>query len=275
MGRAVRADAQLLGDVGDDPRVRGGGGREHGRRRRQLSEKVLDTPVVGPEVVAPVADAVGLVDDEQTAALGQRRQLVLAEARVVEALGTHQQQVDRVDAQRLPYVLPLGRVRGVHGHGADPGPLGGADLVAHQGQQRRDDEGRPGTFSPAQHRGDEVDRRLAPAGALDHERSPPVLDEGLDCLRLPVAEVGVGVADQPPEGCECVVGHRVTVGGATDTSDASGVAETALGTNPPTDACTSPGMGSYEQILADSSRWPVHLHVRQDAADRVGLCDSR
>ena len=40
------------------------------------------------------------------------------------------------------------RVGGVDRHRADAGPLGRRDLVAHQGQQRRDDHGRPGCPAP-------------------------------------------------------------------------------------------------------------------------------
>ena len=62
------AGAELLGDVGHDPLVRRGGGRQHRRARGQLAQQVADAPVVGPEVVPPVGDAVRLVDDQQPAA---------------------------------------------------------------------------------------------------------------------------------------------------------------------------------------------------------------
>ena len=134
-------------------------------------EEVADAAVVGPEVVPPVADAVGLVDDEQAAAPGQVGQLLVAEARVVEPLGADEQDVDGVGGQRLAHLVPVLGVGGVHRHGADAGPLGGRDLVAHQRQQRADDDGGPGALGAAQRGRDEVDRGLAPAGALDHEHA--------------------------------------------------------------------------------------------------------
>ena len=65
---------------------------------------------------------------------------------------------------------PLVGVGGVHRHRAQPGALGGRDLVAHQRQQRRHDQRRPAAAGPQQRGGDEVDGGLAPAGALDDQR---------------------------------------------------------------------------------------------------------
>ena len=59
----------------------------------------------------------------------------------------------------------------------DAGPLGRRDLVAHQRQQRRDDDRRAVPARAQQLGGDEVDRGLAPAGALDHQ-CPAALDDG-------------------------------------------------------------------------------------------------
>ena len=96
------AGAQLLLDVGDDAVVRGRGRAEHRDAVRQPLEHLGEPPVVGPEVVAPVGDAVRLVDHEQPDALGEQRQHRVAELRVVEPLGADQQQVDRVGARAAP-----------------------------------------------------------------------------------------------------------------------------------------------------------------------------
>ena len=167
--RAARAE--LLDHVVDDPLVGGGRRREHRTAGRKGREQVADAPVVGAEVVAPVADAVGLVDDQQPRGLGKARELLVAEAGVVQPLGTHQQQVDLTGGQRRRDLGPLVGVGGVHGHGAQPGPPRGVDLVAHQGQQRRDDQRRPGAAGAQQRGREEVDRRLAPPGAL-HDEHP-------------------------------------------------------------------------------------------------------
>ena len=188
--------AQLLRDVGGDPGVGGGGGRQHGDAVGQLGQQRAQPPVVGPEVVSPVGDAVRLVDDQQAGGRGQPGQHLVAEAGVVEALGRDQQHVDEAGGDVVVDLLPLLDVGGVDGHGPDAGPLGGGDLVAHQGQERRDDHGRSGPGGPEQGGGDEVDRRLAPAGALDHQRPPPVDDQRLDRGPLVVAEPGVVVTDE-------------------------------------------------------------------------------
>ena len=100
--RAVGTDGQLVGDVVDDALVGGGGRGQHRDVRPQPRQRFADAPVVGPEVVAPVGDAVGLVDDEQPDALGERGQQAVAEVRVVEALRADQQHVDRAGAQAPP-----------------------------------------------------------------------------------------------------------------------------------------------------------------------------
>ena len=186
VGRA--ADAELLGDVGDDPRVGGGRGGQDRDAVGHRGDQVGEAAVVGPEVVAPVGDAVRLVDDEQAHPLAQHRQLLLAEARVGEPLGRDQQDVDVVGRQARPDVVPLVRVGGVDGHGPHARALGGGHLVAHERDERRDEQRRAGALLPEQRRRDEVDRRLAPPGALHDQRAPPVVDQRADGLELPFVE---------------------------------------------------------------------------------------
>ena len=192
--------AELLGDVGGHPGVGGGGGGQHGDAVGQVAEQGADPPVVGPEVVAPVGDAVGLVDDQQPAGGRQPRQHLVAEPGVVEPLGGHQQHVDLAGADLVVDRLPLLDVGGVDGHRPDAGPLGGGDLVAHQRQQRRDDHRRPGALLAQQQGGHEVDRRLAPAGAL-HDQGAPLVDrERRDRRPLVVVEDDVVPARPAPAG---------------------------------------------------------------------------
>jgi hypothetical protein len=65
--------------------------------------------------------------------------------------------------------------------------------------------------SSAQGGGDEVDGRLAPAGALDDEGPAPPLHGGSDRLDLAVTELGAGVGGEAAQQIESgpleVVGH--------------------------------------------------------------------
>ena len=187
--RARVARPQLLLHVGHDPVVGRRRRREHGDAIGQPLEHLPQPPVVRPEVVPPVGDAMRLVDDEQPDPLGEQRQHRVAELRVVEPLGADEQEIDRIGRQQPAHLLPrlaVGRVDRVR---ADPEPLGGRDLVAHQREQRRDDQRRAGAALAQQRRGEEVHRRLAPARALDAQDT-----------RAAVDEIGHGLALVRPEG---------------------------------------------------------------------------
>ncbi len=165
----VLAGAELLGDVGDDAVVGRRGRAEDGGGVGQALDEAGDPAVVGAEVVAPVGDAVGLVDDEQAGGPDQLREDVAAEVGVGEPLGAEQQQVDLAVFDAVEGLLPVLAVGGVDGGGVDPERLGRVELVAHQRDQRRDEDRRPGALL-AQHRGgDEVDGALSPPGPLHAE----------------------------------------------------------------------------------------------------------
>jgi hypothetical protein len=130
------AEVQLPGDVVADPRGGGGGeGMDAGRWEAVAEQGEL--PVFGAEVVAPLADAVGLVDREPLHAhLGQE----------VEQAGVHQplrggeqepqfarRQRSRTTADRSSCDMP-----GVDRRRRVADRLEGIDLVLHQGDERRD-----------------------------------------------------------------------------------------------------------------------------------------
>ena len=78
--------------------------------------------------------------------------------------------------------------------GADSHPLGGGDLVAHQREQRRDQERWPfAAFSQESGR-DEVDGALPPARALHDEEPSAAFDEVFDRGVLTVTELRAWVA---------------------------------------------------------------------------------
>ena len=200
--RASRAE--LLGDVGGDPRVGGGGGRQHRDAVGQLGQQGAQPAVVGPEVVPPVGDAVRLVDDEQPGRRGQPGQHLVAEAGVVEPLRATpaarrprpaamsswtcchcSMLVELMVTARMPARSAAAIWLRISASSGEMITVGPAPRPAQQGG------------------GDEVDRRLAPAGALDDEGPAPVDDQRLDRRPLVVAEPGVVV---PHERAQVLLG---------------------------------------------------------------------
>ena len=190
------ARAELLLDVVDHAGVGRGGGGQHRDGLRQLGDEVRDAPVVGPEIVAPVRNAVGLVNHQQPGPPDELRQLVFAERRVGEPFRRNQQHVHLVGGELLADGVPVQLVRGVDGHRAHPGARRGGHLVPHQGQERGHDQGGPGAAAPQQQGRHEVHGRLSPAGALDHQGPPAAVDQCLNRLKLAVVELRRRVPDQ-------------------------------------------------------------------------------
>lgn len=136
--------AELFGDVGDDAGVRGRCRREHRSIARQFGQDPADATVVGAEIVAPVGDAVGFVDDDEAEEGQQLRQHFVAELRIVQPLRGDEENVEAAGLEVLEHGIPFGDVRGIEAGGTDSGTFGRGDLVAHERQQRGDDEARPG-----------------------------------------------------------------------------------------------------------------------------------
>ncbi len=180
-------DSQLGGDVVDYPVVGGGRGGQNRYVRAQFGDQCADTPIIRPEVVAPVGHTVRLVDHHKAGVGGQRRQHIVTEVRIVEPFRTDQQHVEFAVDDPLMDGIPFGDVARVDRGRTNARALGGRDLVAHQRQQRRHDDRRPAAALPEQLGGDEVDRRLTPAGALHHQGLPSLHDKGFDRRPLVVA----------------------------------------------------------------------------------------
>jgi hypothetical protein len=104
------------------------------RGRSAVREQLSNLQVLGPEIVSPLADAVGLVDGDQGAIeVAQQR----AKAREGEALGCRVDQLVRAARRggHAPAHLVAGEGRGQK-RGGDAPLLQGLDLVLHQGDQR-------------------------------------------------------------------------------------------------------------------------------------------
>lgn len=161
------------------------------------------------------------VDDHQPDALRDRKQHVLHELVVREPLRGNQKSVGLVLEDGLRQDGPIVAVAGVDAQGRDAEALCGLDLVAHQRQQRRHDESRPVTPIAQNACGDEIDRALAPAGALDQQQPCPVVHQRGDRLPLAIAEFRAGVVESSAQQRERLrtVGHGRDHEPSTDTRE--------------------------------------------------------
>ena len=123
---------------------------------------------------------------------GELGQHLVAELGVVQALGADEQDVDLAGLDLAVDQRPVVGVGGVDRHRVDAGAVGGLDLVAHEREQRADDHRRALPARPEQRGGHEVDRRLAPPGALHHQRPPALGHQRVDRRPLVLAQRGVG-----------------------------------------------------------------------------------
>ena len=111
----------------------------------ELARPLGQLQVVGPEVVAPLGDAVRLVDGEQRDASARE---LCEEALVVEALRRDVEKLQRAGAEPIEDLALLGGVEArVEPRRVDPAPLQEVDLILHQRDQRRDHDRHPSSSS--------------------------------------------------------------------------------------------------------------------------------
>ncbi len=169
--------------AGDDFLLRlGVGGRGEGRKRHaQRAAQFADAQVIGPEIVAPLADAMRLVHGDQRHARLCQHPLRPARG---QPFRREVEQLERAVVQRAEHGvgLFLGIARGQR-TGGDAGLAQPADLVAHQRDERRNHHRHAGAH---QRRKLEA-QRLAPACGHDRQHVAP-LGHGLDDLALAGAE---------------------------------------------------------------------------------------
>ena len=131
---------------------------------------------------------------------------------VGESLRRDEQDVHLVAPERPLDLVPLILIAGVDGARAHTHALGSKDLIAHQRQQRRDQQRRSQPALAQQLRRNEVDEALAPAGLLHHEQAPGAFDDMADRSLLAVAECGIGLPranSEQPQGTLRVVPHAI------------------------------------------------------------------
>ena len=158
--------AELRDDIAADARGRGGGERvEAGRRQRLAQARQL--AVLRPEIVSPLADAVGFVDRDET----DRRARPApdrAVARVADkTLGRKiQQAVARFGEPVAHRRLLIGAHRAVVAGGRHAVADEGVHLILHEGDQRGDDN-----REAVAHQGRNLEtQRLAAAGRQHEQR---------------------------------------------------------------------------------------------------------
>ena len=135
------AQMQLLDNVLAHPGG-GGGGQGHHRHAGKERAQLGKLPVFGPEIVAPFADAMGLVHGDQ---------IDVPTLEILQETGQHQP--FRRDVKKAVFALmkaaqPGARLAGGEGgieeRGGDAGGLERVHLVLHQRDQRRNDHGQAG-----------------------------------------------------------------------------------------------------------------------------------
>ena len=179
----VSADLQMVDDLRSRGRIR----RRGERNARQVGEHVHEAgegAVFGPEIMAPLRKAVGLIDRDEREAGGFEP---------VEGLGlqerfrSHVEEVQLAPLDVAPEeILFRTPEPGIERRRLDPGLPERRHLVFHQRNERRDDE----AHARADQRRDLVAERLASACRHQDERVMAG-DHMLDDLPLPLAEAVV------------------------------------------------------------------------------------
>ena len=181
--RLDRIYAELVQDVFAHRRGRGGREREHGRMA-ELSDHAAEREVGGAEVVAPLADAVRLVHDEERNVYGLQQ---LQEAFVLELLGRRvdDAQRSRRDAFARAHLLIFGEGRVERHDVGDAAVAQHVELILHQRDQRADDD----RGAAEQQRRELIGQALTGAGRQNCERVVTLQDTRHD-LFLAGVETG-------------------------------------------------------------------------------------
>ena len=135
-------EPQDTDDVAADALGGGGGERGYGRPGRQAGDELADAEVRRTEILSPLRHAVGFVDGHQRDrhACGE-----VAEPFGFQSFGGHIQQFDvALRGLRQHHGLLVAALGGVDVCGRDAGVVERVYLVAHQGDQRGDDDGDAG-----------------------------------------------------------------------------------------------------------------------------------
>ncbi len=162
-GDVALGDAEALAHVGDYPR-RGRGGQQQDLGNVELVAVVGQLEVIGAEIMAPLRDAVGFVHDQQR---DRHAADEGAEALVLEPLHRDHEDADLAALDAFHHCRRfLAALARVDAGGGDPVARQEGQLILHQRQQRRDDQGQVGQVQGRQL----IAQRLARAGGKDRRR---------------------------------------------------------------------------------------------------------
>src|SRR5262249_14122645 len=101
---------------------------------------------VWSEVMTPIRDAVHLIDDKKTDAPRESRQHRLHEPVISKTFGRNYQNVTGVPVERGFCSVPFISIRAIDCERADADSRCRLDLIAHQRQQRADENGGSGAL---------------------------------------------------------------------------------------------------------------------------------
>lgn len=111
------------------------------------------------------------IDDEEAGVPGQFGHHVVAKGLMIQAFWTYEQHIDSAVEDQVANPRPLSGVLGVDCVRYQTTSCSGFDLVSHEREKRREDQGRPGTLGAHESRGDEIHRRFPPPSALHAEHA--------------------------------------------------------------------------------------------------------
>ena len=139
----------------------------------------------------------GLIDHEQANPVGNVSQNVLPKSVVGQSLRRNQQEIDTILLQILFHPIPIVGIAAVDRPGRDADPFGGFKLVAHQGEQRRNEQCRSGSLVTKQPGSEKVDDAFPPSGPL-YNQNPFAFQQPLNTLPLAVPKDRLRMIQGPP-----------------------------------------------------------------------------
>jgi hypothetical protein len=107
-------------------------------------------------------------------------------------LWVDEQDIERVSEEAGDDLRPVILIVRVDGFGPHTHARCGGNLVPHERQQRRNEQGRALPSFTQQLDSDEVDETLAPACLLNYEQAPRPGDDRTNRVLLPLTKLGIG-----------------------------------------------------------------------------------